>query len=165
MPAGMIHPYVVSGIYASCALLEWLIIHYMSACSFIYKYIMFIPFYMMILLGFITLCSEYGVLKRHLVFIFYSDDISLDGLEQELEECKNDDVSYSIINSFGYMLINDSLSCNPFFIVFLYAFSLYFIIMFYYVNWFLLFTRKMGSYVFFRGLCINDPSPPVFSIM
>jgi len=28
-----------------------------------------------------------------LLFLFFSDDVSLEGLQQELEECKNDDVS------------------------------------------------------------------------
>lgn len=28
------------------------------------------------------------------LFLFYSDDISLEGLQQELQECKDDDVSY-----------------------------------------------------------------------
>ena len=38
-------------------------------------------------------------MKRHLVAMLYSDDISLEGLQQELEECKNDDVSTLFINA------------------------------------------------------------------
>jgi hypothetical protein len=38
-------------------------------------------------------------MKIHLVAMLYSDDISLEGLQQELEECKNDDVITIFINA------------------------------------------------------------------
>ena len=109
MPAGRIHPYV-------------------SASWFIYKYIIFSFLLYDDITRFISLQFEYGILKIHLVFMFDSDDISLDGLEQELEECKNDDVSNSIsfplkILSFRYIFfINGPLSCNSLFILFLLLF-------------------------------------------
>lgn len=47
-------------------------------------------------------------MKRHLVAMLYSGDMSLEGLQQELEECKNDDVSTLFINASG---------CNNFILV------------------------------------------------
>lgn len=44
----------------------------------------------------------------------FSDDISLEGLQQELEECKNDDVSNII------QVIDASVGYNAWFIVSLY---------------------------------------------
>lgn len=41
--------------------------------------------------------AEIGNWKDISVYLFYSEDISLEGLQQELEECKNDEVSYSSI--------------------------------------------------------------------
>lgn len=35
----------------------------------------------------------YNVLRWYLAALFFSDDISLEGLQQELEECGSDDVS------------------------------------------------------------------------
>lgn len=33
--------------------------------------------------------------EKMVVFLFYSEDVSLEGLQQELEECKSDEVSHS----------------------------------------------------------------------
>lgn len=74
-------------------------------------------------------------MKRHLVAILYSDDISLEGLQQELEECKNDDVSTILSMLLGV------------------------------INLFLLLTGKMISYVLVRGLHIDIPFPPLWSLL
>jgi hypothetical protein len=62
--------------------------------------------------------------------MLYSDDMSLEGLQQELEECKNDDVSTLFLNASG---------CNNFIHV---------------TYW-----KKMVYYVLFRGLHIDDSLP------
>lgn len=55
-------------------------------------------FVMWYVVSFMSLPYKYGILKRYLVDMLYSDDISLEGLQQELEECKNDDVcNFTII--------------------------------------------------------------------
>ncbi|XP_059446482.1 vacuolar protein sorting-associated protein 52 A-like isoform X2 [Corylus avellana] len=43
-------------------------------------------------------CFHSVVMKRHLVDMLYSGDMSLEGLQQELEECKNDDVVANILS-------------------------------------------------------------------
>ena len=114
MPAGMIHPFV-------------------SASWFIYEYIICSVLLYDDITRFISLQFDYGILKIHLVFMLDSDDISLDGLEQELEECKNDDVwSFPLkIHSFRYIFFYQRSFKLQFFVYFIsFAFSCTFLLCF-----------------------------------
>ena len=138
---------------------------FVSASWFIYEYIICSVLLYDDITRFISLQFDYGILKIHLVFMFDSDDISLDGLEQELEECKNDDVrSFPLkIHSFRYIFfINAPLSCNSLFILFLLLFLVHFYCVLLCKLFFIAYKKKMLSCLFLEVYILMTP-PRLFN--